>query len=136
MERILVVDDDCGFRELLEAILSGEGYTIDTGASIADARRLGSVRQYDLVLSDVRLPDGSGLEILRWFADQMPDTPVVMITAFGTVESAVEAMKLGAVDYLGKPLNSPEELRITVRRALDQRRTKAPSRSSRRSARS
>ncbi len=124
MERILVIDDDRGFRELLEAILSGEGYAIDCGGAIADATRLGAARQYDVVLSDLKLPDGSGLEILRWFAEQAPDTPVIMITAFGTVGSAVEAMKLGAADYLGKPLNSPEELRITVRRALDQRRTK------------
>jgi two-component system, NtrC family, response regulator AtoC len=124
MERILVVDDDPGFRELLTAILSNEGYEVESGASIADAVRLGAARQYNLVISDLRLPDGSGIEILRWFAEQAPNVPVIMITAFGTFESAVEAVKLGADDYLGKPLNSPDELRMTVRRALDQRRTK------------
>jgi two-component system response regulator AtoC len=123
MERILVIDDDPGFRDLLETILSGEGYEVDAGASVADAARFGSTWQYDLVLSDLKLPDGSGLDILRWFNAQMPDTPVIMITAFGTIESAVEAMKLGAADYLGKPLHSPDELRLTVRRILDQRRT-------------
>ena len=124
MERILVIDDDPGFRELLAAILSDEGYEVESGASIADAVRLGAARQYNLVISDLRLPDGSGIEILRWFSEQAPNVPVIMITAFGTFESAVEAVKLGAEDYLGKPLNSPDELRMTVRRTLDQRRTK------------
>ena len=124
MERILVIDDDPGFRELLDAILSEEGYEVESGASVADALRLGAGRQYNLVLTDLKLPDGTGIDVLRWFSEQAPNTPVIMITAFGTVESAVEAMKLGAEDYLGKPLNSPDELRLTVRRALEQRRTK------------
>jgi two-component system response regulator FlrC len=121
MERILVIDDDPGFRDLLETILSNEGYEVDTGGLVADAVRLGSGRQYDAVLSDLRLPDGSGVDVLRWFRKEMPDSPVVMITAFGTIESAVEAIKLGAEDYLGKPLNSPDELRVTIRNALDRR---------------
>ncbi len=123
MERILVIDDDPGFRELLETILTGEDYAVDSGASVSDALRMGAERQYDLVLTDLKLTDGSGLEVLRCFGEQMPDTPVIMITAFGTIQSAVEAMKLGAVNYLGKPLHSPDELRLTVRRTLDQRRT-------------
>jgi len=124
MERILIVDDDPGFRDLLETILSQEEYQVDSGASVADGVRLGSERQYDLALTDLQLPDGTGLDLLRWFTEQMPDTPVIMLTAFGTIESAVAAMKMGAEDYLGKPLNSPDELRLTVRRALDQRRAK------------
>ena len=124
MERILVIDDDPGFRELLATILSDEGYEVESGASIADALRLGAARQYSLVISDLRLPDGSGIGILRWFSEQAPNVPVIVITAFGTFESAVEAVKLGAEDYLGKPLNSPDELRMTVRRTLEQRRTK------------
>ena len=124
MERILIIDDDPGFRELLEAILTGEGYTVVGAESVAAARRAAADREYDLVLSDLRLPDGSGLDVLRWFRDQTPDTPVVMITAFGTLESAVDAMKLGADNYLGKPLKSPDELRIIVARALEHRRTR------------
>jgi len=121
METILVIDDDPGFRRLLEAILAGEGYSVESGGSVADAKRLGEKKQYHLVLTDLRLPDGDGTEILRWFKEQSAGTPVIMITAFGTVSSAVEAMKLGAVDYLGKPLSSPDELRLLVRRTLDAR---------------
>lgn len=123
MERILVIDDDPGFRELLEAILSGAGYEVDAGGSLADAKRLGAARQYHLVLSDLRLPDGSGLDIVSWCVEQMPGVPVVVITAFGTIDSAVEAVKLGAQNYLSKPLRSPDELRLAVRKALDERRT-------------
>jgi DNA-binding NtrC family response regulator len=122
METLLIVDDDVGFRQLLSTILEEEGYRVDTAASAADARRMGTGKQYHLVLSDLRLPDGDGLDVLRWFAEHSPETPFIMITAYGTVASAVEAMKLGAMDYLGKPLESPEELRLMVRRTLDQKR--------------
>jgi DNA-binding NtrC family response regulator len=122
MPRILIVDDDPGFRKLLETILAGEGYAIDSGGSVADARKLGARQQFDLVLSDLKLPDGDGLQVLGWFAEQSPGTPVIMLTAFGTVETAVHAMKLGAVDYLGKPLRSPDELRVLVERALRNRK--------------
>ena len=122
MENILVIDDDPGFRKLLATILTGEGYRVDLGASVADAVRLGSRANYHLVLTDLRLPDGDGTQVLRWFRENCPETPVIMITAFGTVASAVEAMKLGAADYLGKPLSSPDELRLLVQKTLDQRR--------------
>src|SRR5581483_1330443 len=112
-----------GFRELLEAILSGAGYTVEACVSVADAKRLEAANGYGLVLSDLRLPDGDGLDVVRWFAEQMPGTPVIVITAFGTIDSAVVAVKLGAQNYLTKPLRSPEELRITVRKALEERRT-------------
>jgi len=121
MERILIVDDDPGFRNLLETILVGEGYGVENAGSVSEAVRAGGRRKYDLVVADLKLPDGDGLAVLRWWTENMPETPVVMITAFGTVASAVEAMKLGAVDYLGKPLSSPDELRLLVRKTLDQR---------------
>lgn len=120
MEDILVVDDDPGFRKLLEAILIGEGYRVTVAGTVADATRCCERTQYHLVVSDLRLPDGDGLDVLRCSKEHSPDTPVIMITGFGTVTSAVEAMKLGAVDYLGKPLSSPDELRLLVRKALQQ----------------
>ncbi len=123
MERILIVDDDPGFRNLLETILVGEGYAVESAGSVGEALRAGARRKHDLVISDLKLPDGDGLEVLRWWAENLPETPVIMVTGFGTIASAVEAMKLGAVDYLGKPLSGPDELRLLVRRALDQQQT-------------
>jgi two-component system response regulator AtoC len=125
MEKILVIDDDPGFRKLLETILTAEGYEVTGGASVADAIRLASKVSFHLVLTDLRLPDGEGTQVLEWMRENCPETPVIMITAFGTVASAVEAMKLGAADYLGKPLSSPDELRLLVRRCLDERRLAA-----------
>jgi len=119
METILVVDDDPGFRKLLGTILAGEGYGVETAGSVAEAIRAGAQKKFQLLLSDLKLPDGDGLVVLRWFAEHAAETPAVMITAFGTVPTAVEAMKLGAVDFLEKPLRSPDELRQLVRRALE-----------------
>jgi len=124
-ETILVVDDDPGFRRLIEAILVREGYQVETAISVGEALRAGAARSFSLVVSDLKLPDGDGLEVLRWWKENSPETPVIMITAFGTVSSAVEAMKMGAIDYIGKPLTSPDELRLLVRRVLEQRRLEA-----------
>ena len=125
MEKILVVDDDAGFRGLLETILSGEGYSVVTAVTASTAIQAARSGHYHLVLTDLRLGDGDGLEVLRAFKEHSPETPVIMITAFASVASAVDAMKLGAADYLGKPLGSPEELRVLVRRTLDQSRVAA-----------
>jgi DNA-binding NtrC family response regulator len=122
MVPILIVDDDPGFQKLLETILRGEGYQVHTAANLAEARACASRHEFHLVLCDLKLPDGSGLEMLRWLKESSPEIPVLIITGFGTVASAVEAMKLGAADYLGKPLSSPEELRLLVRRTLAARR--------------
>jgi DNA-binding NtrC family response regulator len=123
METILLVDDDVGFRGLMETILKGEGYTVDSAGSLAEAIEWANRRSYHLLVSDLKLPDGSGLELLKQWRREMPEAPAIMITAFGTVATAVEAMKLGAADYLGKPLSSPDELRIVVRNALEHHRT-------------
>ena len=101
MATILIVDDDAGFRTLMDTILQGEGYETETAASVAEARAAGAHRSFHLVVTDLKLPDGSGLDVLRFWKQEMPEIPVVVITGFGTVSSAVEAMKLGAVDYLG-----------------------------------
>jgi two-component system, NtrC family, response regulator AtoC len=119
MPTILIVDDDEGFRALMDTILQGEGYETEIAASVAGALAAGARRSFNLVVTDLNLTDGSGLDVLRYWKQEMPDIPVVVITGFGTVSSAVEAMKMGAVDYLGKPLSSPDELRLVVRKALD-----------------
>ena len=118
MSPILVVDDDAGFRKLLETILCGEGYPVETAAKVGDARRLCGSKTFSLVISDLKLPDGDGLDVQKWFLENAPETPFVLITGFGTVSTAVDAMKRGALDYLEKPLRSPDELRRLVRRAL------------------
>jgi two-component system response regulator AtoC len=122
MESILIVDDDPGFRALMQTILQGEGYTVDVAGSVAEALSATDRKSYHLAICDLKLPDGSGIDILRHWKQEMPELPVIMITAFGTVASAVEAMKLGAADYLGKPLSSPDELRLVARKALEQKR--------------
>src|SRR6516225_3917693 len=119
MERILVVDDDPGFCKLLATILSEAGYAVETAAFVVEALRAGERAHFNLVLTDLRLPDGEGLDILRKWHER-EDTPFVVITAFGTISSAVEAMKAGAQDYLTKPLDSPEQLRVVIRKALGQ----------------
>ncbi len=115
---ILVVDDDPGFRKLLETILVGEGFQVETAGKAGEARRLCGTKAYSLVISDLKLPDGDGLDVQKWFSENAPNTPFVLITGFGTVSTAVDAMKRGALDYLEKPLRSPDELRRLVRRAL------------------
>src|SRR5512133_3182379 len=124
MPNILIVDDDPGFRALIDTILQGEGYATETAASVAEALAAGARRSRRLGVTDLKLTDGSGLDVLRYWRQEMPEIPVVVITGFGTVSSAVEAMKLGAVDYLGKPLSSPDELRLVVRKTLDENRAR------------
>jgi len=118
MDPILVVDDDPGFRQLLAAILEREGYPVELASRVSEARAAAARRRYGLVISDLKLPDGDGLDVQKFLLERSPGTPFVLITAFGTVATAVEALKRGALDYLEKPLRSPEELRRLVRRAL------------------
>jgi DNA-binding NtrC family response regulator len=118
-QQILVIDDDPGFRRLLETILRGEGYEVATASNKKVALHLCERKQYDLVISDLKLPDGDGIEILRWLRAHAPEIPVILVTGFGTVATAVEAMKLGAFDFLSKPLQNPDELRLLVRKAFE-----------------
>jgi DNA-binding NtrC family response regulator len=121
---MLVVEDDAVARDLLCEILRGEGFeveAVDDGAPAVE--RAGSGR-YDLVLSDVRMERVGGLDVLRAFTEKSPGTPVILITAFGDVTGAMEAIGHGAYDYVSKPFNI-EELRLTVARALERRRLSA-----------
>ena len=119
---ILVVDDEPAMRLLLSSILTDEGYQVTSAASAEEALRLIATRHYHLVLTDLKMPGISGLELLAQVKRDDPDTAVIILTAFGTVEGAVEAMRKGAVHYLLKPLANPDELRLTVRRVLEERR--------------
>ncbi len=115
---ILVVDDDAGQRRLLEFWLKEEGYAVVTAADGLSGLELFESKSPALVISDIRMPGLSGLDMLGRIKAVSPDTPVILITAFGTVSDAVDAMKLGAADYVLKPVN-PDELKLNVQRALE-----------------
>ncbi|RPI27866.1 MAG: sigma-54-dependent Fis family transcriptional regulator [Acidobacteria bacterium] len=117
---ILVADDEAPQRQLMRAVLEKD-FTVVTAATGEEARQLLSHRNFDLVITDERMPNMSGSELVRWIRDNAPETPVVVLTAFGSIQTAVEAIKLGAADYLTKPLKSPDELRLVVSRLLEQR---------------
>jgi DNA-binding NtrC family response regulator len=119
-DTILVVDDEHLIRWSVEQVLRREGFGVLQAGTGADALRLAQAEAPDLVLLDIRLPDGDGLEILERLRAGDPDLPVIMITAHGGVESAVRAMKLGAHDYIIKPVNF-EEMTIAIRKALETR---------------
>ncbi|CAH2030457.1 sigma-54-dependent transcriptional regulator [Trichlorobacter ammonificans] len=119
---ILLVEDDATFRSLLAAILEDEGYELEERGDGRRALESLRCRSYDLVLSDVRLPGMSGLELFRTATAEGIAPPFILLTAFGTVEEAVAAIKDGAVDFLTKPLKDPETLRSLVRRTLEANR--------------
>ncbi|HWP84201.1 MAG TPA: sigma-54 dependent transcriptional regulator [Terriglobia bacterium] len=100
---LLVIDDEPGIRESLDMLLSGEGYRVELAATAAEGLQRLERKPFDLVLLDVMLPDRSGLEVLREIRASHPKLSVVMITAYGSVENAVEAMRLGATNYINKP---------------------------------
>ena len=114
--RILVVDDEADLRELLEITLLKMGLDVDSAATLREARRFVDENAYALVLTDMRLPDGLGLELVREVSSTTR-TPIAVITAFGSAENAVVALKAGAFDYVSKPVVL-DELRVMVRSAL------------------
>jgi DNA-binding NtrC family response regulator len=117
---ILVVDDEPAQRQLLAASL-GKDYLVVAAANGIEAVQLLSARSFDLVITDECMPEMDGIELIRWMQVHMPETPIIVLTAYGSIATAVEAMKLGAHEYLTKPLKSPDELRLVVTRTLQQR---------------
>ena len=101
----LVVDDERDIRELLVLTLGRMGLRISTAANLAEARELLASNPYDLCITDMRLPDGNGIELVSEIAQHYPRTPVAMITAFGSMDLAVEALKAGAFDFVSKPVD-------------------------------
>ena len=118
---ILVVEDDARMRDLLEKVLARDGHTMETCGDGLRALKLLEENVYDLIIADIRMPKYDGMELLSAVRKQYPNTTFIMMTAFGTIDSAVEAMKLGAFDYISKPFKM-DEILIVVRRALDERR--------------
>lgn len=116
--KILIVDDETSMREFLAILLGREGYAVVTAADAESALTLLAERSFDLIISDVKMPGLGGIALLERAKRSWPDTAVLMITAYSTAEDAVEAMKLGAYDYIAKPFKV-EELKILVRNALE-----------------
>ena len=118
---LLVVDDDRVTVDLLKEVLAKEGYEVSTALSGEEAIAQGTDHFFDMIITDVRMGDRDGMEVLRSFKKSAPDTTVIMITAFGSIETAIEAIREGAYDYISKPFKL-DEIKFTVRRALEQRR--------------
>ncbi|UFS69709.1 sigma-54 dependent transcriptional regulator [Geomonas sp. RF6] len=118
--KILVVDDELSMREFLAILLEGEGYTVDQASGAEEALLSMEDKSYDLVISDVSMPGLDGIALLERIKSRSPETAVLMITAFTTAEQAVEAMKLGAYDYIAKPFRV-EEVKVLVANALEKR---------------
>jgi DNA-binding NtrC family response regulator len=114
----LVVEDDELFRSFLATILKEEGHRVEEAREGREGLSKLSAGEFDLVITDLRLPGLSGMDLLREGKKEKPGTRWIVITAFGSISSAVEAMKAGAYDYLAKPLHNPDELRHVIRRAL------------------
>jgi len=117
-KHILVVDDDSYVRESTEEILRRKGYQVDTSANGKDALVLLDEADFDLILSDIKMPEMDGIELLAAAKGKYPDIHVIMMTAFGSVDNAVEAMRKGAYDYIQKGSADPTEIELVVERAL------------------
>ena len=118
---LLVVDDDPVTLTLLKEVLTKEGYEVETALGGEEAIALGGDHLFDVVITDVRMKDKDGMDVLRHFKKNGPDTTVIMITAFGSIDTAIEAIREGAFDYISKPFKL-DEIKITIQRALEQRR--------------
>ena len=120
--RILIVDDDPYFLRVLSRILSGENFQVTTAEGATQAAQVLKENSFDIVISDLRLPDGDGLSILQQVRKAGLEVPVVILTAYGEVDSYLEAMNAGVTEYLNKPVKS-EELIAVVRTCLQSRAT-------------
>jgi DNA-binding NtrC family response regulator len=119
--QILIIDDDEAIRDSMRQVLKKEGFQIQGAQDGQEGLALFQKEHFHTVFLDLKLPGINGLHVLRQMKHASPETPVVIITGFGTIESAVEAMKIGAFDYIAKPF-TPEELRLTIRKALNGRK--------------
>lgn len=117
MSKILVIEDDVAFCKLVEKFLSKQGYEISCAFSAVQAHRLIENLKFNLILTDLRLPDSDGMTLLSDFKKNLPTTPVILMTGYSDINTAVKAMKNGAFDYISKPFN-PDEVLLVVENAL------------------
>jgi two-component system, NtrC family, response regulator AtoC len=122
VERILLVDDEPGILDFMREVLEREGLDVSVAADGERALALLERETFHLMITDLKMPKLDGMSLLRRVRSEQPDLEIIVLTAHATVETAIEAMKLGAYEYLRKPLHSPDELRLVVGRALERRR--------------
>ncbi|HSA97286.1 MAG TPA: sigma-54 dependent transcriptional regulator [Acidobacteriota bacterium] len=123
METILIIDDEASLLDLLTVVFKKEGYGVKTAPTAAGGFEILAKEEIDLVVTDIKMPGADGMDILRYARENLPDLPVILITAYGSIAQAVEALKAGALDYVVKPFDV-EELKIIVGRGLASRRLK------------
>jgi DNA-binding NtrC family response regulator len=121
VEHILIVDDDNAFRIATVALLEDHGFAVQVASNAVQGQKIFEKQSFDLVLSDLVMEGMNGIELLQWIKERSPETPVMMITGFASVKTAVEAIRLGAYDYITKPCDN-DELLIRVRRVLEDRK--------------
>jgi DNA-binding NtrC family response regulator len=129
--RVLIVDDDGAMRQMLESLFREQGYATEVADSVDAAVARLRDTDFDVVLSDIKMPGRSGIELVGELRKLRPETPVVLMTAFGSIDSAVEAMRAGAFDYITKPFE-PEAVLFAIERALERRALEEENRSLRR----
>ncbi|MCE5313299.1 MAG: sigma-54 dependent transcriptional regulator, partial [Nitrospiraceae bacterium] len=117
MNTILIVEDNKGMREMLASTLTAEGFGVKTAASVKDAMKLIAAGGFDAAVTDLKLPDGDGMQVLAAISERMPMIPVVVMTAFASIELAVKAVKSGAYDFITKPFDT-DHLVLILKRAL------------------
>lgn len=114
MPSILIIEDDITFSLMLTTWLNKKGFEVKASSSVSDAKRQIENIKFDLILSDLRLPDGDGIALLKWIKGKDASLPLIMMTSYAEIQTAVQAIKLGATDYIAKPLN-PEDLLAKIR---------------------
>src|SRR5690554_1397500 len=127
MAKILIIDDDVTFGLMLKKLLEKHKYIVTNVISPVEARRIIEKNHYDVVFTDLRMPDVSGMELIRLIKAKSPKTQIIMMTGYADISTAIESIKKGAFNYLSKPVNPAEVLNI-VKEALNQKEEKVPGR--------
>jgi two-component system response regulator GlrR len=118
MEKLLIVDDDLSILRVLKMRLESEGYQVEAASDIKAAKNLAARNEYELAIFDMKFPDGNGIDLMKSIHQRDLDLPIIILTAYGTIESALKAMKQGAYIYLNKPFNY-RELLFQIRNGIE-----------------
>jgi two-component system response regulator HydG len=133
MAKILVVDDDSSFCIMLKTFLTKKGHSVEEAFSVSEALKTFNSDNFDIILTDYRLPDGSGLDILSEAKSQKPEIGIIIMTGYADIRMAVKTIKLGAFDYVSKPIN-PDEILLTIQNLLNHKSISQPEKSAKKDA--